>query len=292
MSIVSSPTSIRSKKAHGAREARGSKMLSPSTFRASYYITLRMRPDDAIPPLHESYVSYVPSGFRSHVTETVATLRELALMARDITAVVPDQVAPSSDVVVLVHGIFASAGVFRPMRRQLLASTSVKVASFTHAPGAGVERIARSLARLVDRIPKDCRVHLVGHSLGGLVSRWYVQELGGHARVAQTISLGSPFGGTEVARRFRFLVGADLGRTSPVLARLRARAHEHDVPHTSLVGDADVLVVPRESAVFPRGDVVVLPGRGHNSLLFDPEAITAVVDRVRRSQKTHDEHGK
>jgi triacylglycerol lipase len=244
-----------------------------------------MLPDDAIPPLYGSYVSYAPSSFRSRVTETVATLREVALMARDITPVVPAQVAPHTDVVVLVHGFFASAGVFRPMRRHLVTATGATVASFTHAPGAGIERIARSLARLVDRIPRDCRVHLVGHSLGGLVARWYVQELGGHARVAQTISLGSPFGGTERVRRLRFLVGADLCRTSPILARLRARAHEHEVPHMSVVADADAMIVPCESAVFPRGEVVVLAGRGHNSLLFDPESINHVVDRVRRAQK-------
>jgi triacylglycerol lipase len=242
-------------------------------------------PDDAIPPLYGSYVSYVPSTLRSRVTETVATLREVALMARDITPVVPVELDASDNVVVLIHGFFASAGVFRPMRSHLVNDTNAKVASFTHAPGAGIERIARSLARIVARIPASCRVHLVGHSLGGLVARWYVQELGGHARVAQTISLGSPFGGTERARPFRFLVGADLCRTSPVLARLRARAHEHDVPHMSVVADADAMVVPCESAVFPRGDVVVLPGRGHNSLLFDPESITHVVDRIRKHQK-------
>jgi pimeloyl-ACP methyl ester carboxylesterase len=240
---------------------------------------------DPIPPLYGSYVSFVPTTLRSRVTETVATIREVALMARDITPIVPLHATASDDVVVLIHGFFASAGVFRPMREHLVNDTSAKVASFTHAPGAGVERIAKSLARIVARIPHGCRVHLIGHSLGGLVARWYVQELGGHARVAQTISLGSPFGGTERARPFRFLVGADLCRTSPLLARLRARAHEHDVPHLSVVADADAMIVPTESAVFPRGDVVVLPGRGHNSLLFDPESITHVVDRIRRRSR-------
>lgn len=243
-----------------------------------------MSHDDSIPPLYGSYVSYAPSTFRSRVTETVATLREVALMARDITPVVPAELAPSDDVVVVVHGFFASAGVFRPMRSHLTTDTNAKVASFTHAPGAGIERIARSLARLIARIPNHCNVHLVGHSLGGLVARWYVQELGGHARVKQTISLGSPFGGTERARFFRFLIGAELHRASPILARLRARAHEHEIPHLSVVADADLMIVPCESAVFPYGDVVVLPGRGHNSLLFDPDSITTVIDRIRRFQ--------
>lgn len=236
---------------------------------------------DPIPPLFGP-----PSEptLRARFTETISTLREVVLMPRDIVPVMPVALGPADDVVVLVHGFFASAGVFRPMRRRLVEATGAKVASFTHAPGARIERIAKTLATLVERLPPGCRVHLVGHSLGGLVARWYVQELGGHRRVAQTISLGSPFGGTERARPFRFLVGADLHRTSPLLAQLRARAHEHDVPHTSIVGEGDAMVVPCESAVFPRGDVHVLPGCGHNTLLFDPTSIGHVVDRVKRVQ--------
>lgn len=205
-------------------------------------------------------------------------------MPRDLVPVVPVELCQEDDVVVLVHGFFASAGVWRPMKRALAQATGAKVASFTHAPGAGIDRIARSLANIVERIPRGCRVHLVGHSLGGLVVRWYVQELGGHERVAQTISLGSPFGGTERARPFPFLVGRELCRTSPVLARLRSRAHEHDVPHMSLVAEDDVLIVPTESAVFPRGEVVVLPNCGHNMLLFHDESIAHVVERVRSAR--------
>lgn len=222
--------------------------------------------------------------FRAQVTETISTLREVVLMPRDLVPVVPRQVRHEDDVVVLIHGFFASAGVWRPMKRSLVEATGAKVASFTHAPGVGIDRIAKSLARIVEKIPAGCRIHLVGHSLGGLVARWYVQEHGGHTRVTQTISLGSPFGGTERAHPFPFLVGRDLSRTSAVLARLRSRAHEHDVPHTSLVADGDIIVVPGESAVFPRGDVVVLPDCGHNTLLFHSESVSRVVERVQLVQ--------
>jgi pimeloyl-ACP methyl ester carboxylesterase len=222
---------------------------------------------------------------RAQVVETLSTLREVVLMPRDLGPVVPREAAHEDDVVVLVHGFFASAGVWRPMKQILSTETGAKVASFTHAPGVGIERIAKSLASLVEHLPAGCRVHLVGHSLGGLVARWYVQELGGHARVTQTVSLGSPFGGTARAHPFPFLVGRELGRSSPLLARLRARAHEHDVPHTSVVGDGDMVVVPRDSAVFPRGEVVVLPHCGHNTLLFHDESIAHVVERVQRVQR-------
>jgi triacylglycerol lipase len=243
-------------------------------------------PLDEIPPLFPTSLTSEAGKLRWRVSETIATLREVVLMHKDLAPVVPEQLCEHDDVVIFVHGFFATAGVFRPMRQRIVEETGSKVASFTHAPGVSVVRIATSLARIVDRMAKCKRVHLVGHSLGGLVARYYVQELGGHERVSQTISLGSPFGGTELARRFPFLVGRELTRTSPLLARLRARAHEHDVPHTSIVAEDDSMIVPRESAVFPRGDVVVLPNRGHNSLLFDAESIGAVTERVKLLQRS------
>ena len=200
-------------------------------------------------------------------------------MRKDLLPVLPRAYA-GDDVVVLVHGFFASAGVFRPMRARLEKEADAVVASFSHPPGFGVKRIAQQLADLVDRIPHGTRIHLVGHSLGGVVARWYVQEMGGHDRVAQTISLASPFSGTRIARPFRVLVGNDLHEESELLERIRARAHEHDVPHTSFIAAQDRVVTPTLSAKFDQGDAIVLDGRGHNTLLFDTEVIDQVVKRV------------
>jgi hypothetical protein len=211
--------------------------------------------------------------------ERVALLREVALVPRDLTEIVPEAGA-GDDVVVLVHGFLASAGVFRPLRARLERETDARVATFTHAPGVRIRTIAKRLARLVERLPRDARVTVVGHSIGGLAARWYVQELGGHARVAQTISLASPFGGIDV---LPLLVGADLRAQSAVLARIRARAHVHDVPHTSVVGAEDTLVAGVETACLGFGDVVVLPERGHNGLLFCERAAAVVIDRIREA---------
>lgn len=216
-------------------------------------------------------------------TEALATLREVSLMPRDIAPQLPS-INQGDDVVVLVHGFLASAGVFRPMRARLEQELGARVATFSHAPGARVVTIAQNLRRLMDRIPTGAHVHLIGHSLGGVVSRYYVQELGGHRRVTQTISLASPFGGAQVALPLRFFtVGADLHRESKVLRCLRASSQSHDVPHTSIVAGEDRLVSGLTRAVFPGHDAVILHGRGHNSLLYDEEVIRVVIDRIRRS---------
>jgi hypothetical protein len=142
----------------------------------------------------------------------------------------------------------------------------------------GILRIARRLAALVDRIPEGARITVVGHSLGGIVARWYVQEMGGRARVARTISLASPFGGIDVPPYF---VGNDLHEQSVLLRRLRDGAHRSGVPHTSIVGEDDTLVVGVDTASLGFGEVVVLPERGHNALLFCEKAAALVIERVK-----------
>ena len=82
----------------------------------------------------------------------------------------------------------------------------------------------------------------------------------------------------------RYLVGADLHETSPLLERLRSRAAEYDVPHTSVVAAEDRLVVGLKTACLGVGDVVVLDKRGHNALLFDEEVAGLVIDRLRQAQ--------
>ena len=156
--------------------------------------------------------------------------------------------------VVFVHGLFMTGAESVLLRRHLARELGARTHTFLYmATAEDPDLVADRLGRRVRALgvgtgagtdaaasAADGTVHLVGHSLGGLVVRWYVQELGGHERVAQTLSLGAPFGGTERARPFPFLVGRELSRTSPLLARLRARAHEHDVPHTSIVGEGDM----------------------------------------------------
>jgi hypothetical protein len=210
--------------------------------------------------------------------ERLALLREMTLVHRDLAEVVP-QARPGDDVVVLVHGFLATAGVFRPLRARLERETGARVATFSHAPLVGIRRIARRLKEIVDRIPRGTRITVVGHSLGGVVARWYVQEMGGHERVARTVSLASPFGGVDVPQ---LLVGADLHAQSELLACLRSKAHVCGVPHTSIVAAEDTLVVGVDAACLGFGDVIVLPKRGHNALLFCEQVAGHVIDRVKR----------
>jgi len=67
----------------------------------------------------------------------------------------------------------------------------------------GVDRQAEFVRRKVERLyrrhPGLGPLSIVGHSKGGVVAAYYVQQLGGWRRVRSVVALGSPFQGTWLA---------------------------------------------------------------------------------------------
>lgn len=215
--------------------------------------------------------------------EAAAIARQATLIYRDVRGARPMWVGGDRDVVILVHGLFATAGVLRPLRRQIESLTLAFTTSFTHPPGPGIARIAREIAQAVSAISGEARIHLIGHSVGGVAVRYYVQELAVDARVVQTISIGSPFGGTRPARLFPAPVGRDVAPGSALLSRLARGAQQRlVVPHVSIAGLEDH-VVP-SGAYLAAGDRIGVAGCGHNSLLYHPRVVSEVVRRIRHVQ--------
>jgi pimeloyl-ACP methyl ester carboxylesterase len=214
--------------------------------------------------------------------EAVAYARQAWLLRHDVTApVLPDEAADGDDVVVLLHGLLATAGVLRPLRVALERHPNVHCASITYAPGLGVADVGARLVALVDQLPPAVRLHLVGHSLGGVVARWYAEEAR-DPRLVQTISLASPFGGVAGAGVLGGWV-RDLEPQSAVLRRIRLG--DSGVPHLSIVASDDAVVRGPRSHALACGEVLVLEDCGHNGLLFHDDAIATVQRRVVASRR-------
>ena len=215
--------------------------------------------------------------------EAAAIARQATLIYRDVRGARPMWVRSDRDVVMLVHGLFATAGVLRPLRRDIEEQTGAFTTSFTHPPGPGIPSIARDVADAVRAISGDARIHLIGHSIGGVAVRYFVQELGSDRRVVQTLSIGSPFGGTKPARLFPAPVGRDIAPGSELLAKLARGARERlRVPHLSIYAHQDH-VVP-SGAYLAAGERLSVSGCGHNSLIYHPDVVAEVVTRIQRIQ--------
>jgi pimeloyl-ACP methyl ester carboxylesterase len=153
--------------------------------------------------------------------------------------------------------------------------------TFTYGPGFGVRDIAAEIAAVLARVPAKVRVHLVGHSLGGLAVRWYVQEMPCDERVVQTISVAAPFAGARGAWFYPGPAGRDMQRGSEVLERLSSTALGPGLPHLSIFGSADTAVAA--DTVFPVGERFVVAGAGHNTLLFDEAVVARIVEEIARA---------
>lgn len=227
-----------------------------------------------------------PSALEVAAREALAFARQGILMRHDLRApVIPEGVRAGDDVVVFLHGLFATAGVLRPLRAAVSRYPAVHTAALTYFPGPGVEAIAARLRGVLAALPAGARVHLVGHSLGGIVARYFALEAN-DPRVVQTISLASPFAGVPSAAWLGLDSGRDLHPKSRVLRRVRLHPRAGVIPHLSIIAGADTLIDAPVSHALPGGEVLVMEARGHNTLLFDAEVARAVVQRIleRRSR--------
>lgn len=209
--------------------------------------------------------------------EALALARQATLLHRDLGNVVPE-VSAGDELVLLVHGFLATAGVLRPLGDAIRRETGARIASFTHPPGVSVRYIAERIGDTLRALPPvPLRVHLVGHSVGGLAARYFVCMLGGDPRIAGTIAIASPFAGTRRAAGLPGSLMRELTPQSELLSCLRVRGS--DVPHLSIAGDRDVLV--RDGGCLAGSEGLVLEGASHNSIVYDPRTERAVIARIR-----------
>lgn len=211
--------------------------------------------------------------------EAVAWARQGVLMMRGRR---PRRFVPgeAERVVFFVHGFGATGPVFEPMRAYVEERLGVRTLDFTYGSFTSFHRVAERLAREIEeQVDPASRLDLVGHSLGGLLVRWYVQELGGASRVRRVITLATPHAGTRSARIAPGPLRQALLPDNPVVRRLhRGRHRANDVEHHALVAGSDMMVTPPASAAaLPDANVRWFDHIGHNGMLFEPEVLEAVV---------------
>jgi pimeloyl-ACP methyl ester carboxylesterase len=114
------------------------------------------------------------------------------------------------------------------------------------------------------------RIHVIGHSLGGLITRYYVQRMGGDAHVDTLITLGSPHSGTHAARLLPIPLIKQLRPGSDLMSELALPAPGCSTRFVAYWSDLDQLIVPQRNARLDHPDLevrnVLVHGIGHLSL--------------------------
>jgi len=176
--------------------------------------------------------------------------------------------------VLLVHGLVDNASIFSVMQRSLRRRGFAHVCGWNYSPLlTDVARGAADLGAHIERICQQTgydRVHVVGHSLGGLISRYHVQRQGGDRRVESLMTLGTPHEGSVLAHVGPTPLIRQLRPGSPVLRELAEPAPGVRTPITAVYSDLDQMVLPTRSGRCDHPDLaarnVLVRGIGHMSL--------------------------
>ncbi|MEV4330232.1 alpha/beta fold hydrolase [Streptomyces sp. NPDC049597] len=233
-----------------------------------------------------------------------ATALELAILAGHLvlypTGITPERplrrrAAPGAaqlpavraDVVptVLLHGFVDNRSVFVLLRRALARYGPHHVECLNYSPlTCDIRTAAELLGRHVEEIcarTGQREVDIVGHSLGGLIARYYVQRLGGDRRVRTLVTLGTPHAGTAFAP----IAGAhpivrQMRPGSSVIEELRMPAPGCRTRFVSFWSDLDRIMVPVETACIDHPDLLAqnvrVSGIGHLALPVHPAVAAGI----------------
>jgi triacylglycerol lipase len=182
--------------------------------------------------------------------------------------------------VVLVHGIFDSATIFKTMGSFLAGRGFQPLApSLTPSSGrAGLDDLALQLHDFVHtNLPNGESFDLIGFSMGGLVSRYYIQRLGGLNRVRRFITISSPHQGSYWACLIGSTACRQMRPGSPFLRDLNQDVKMlEQVRFVSLWTPLDLMIVPATSSRLNVGKEFVLPVALHRWMVFSRRSLRLI----------------
>jgi triacylglycerol lipase len=145
-----------------------------------------------------------------------------------------------------------------------------------------LEHIAEGLKQDIDEnFGPNEPIDIVAFSMGGLVSRYYLQELGGAQRCQSLTTLASPHHGTQTAWLYpskgaiqmrpgsEFL--SNLNQSEPALGKMSIVSYRSRL---------DLVILPSTNSIWNRAENIEHPSLLHPFLLTSPKVMRDIERRL------------
>lgn len=184
--------------------------------------------------------------------------------------------------ILLIHGIWDTTAIFNSMNTYL-SERGWAVYSLNLIPNdgrVGLDSLAQLIADFVTQTFDPSQpFDLVGFSMGGLVSRYYVQRLGGIDRIQRFVTLSSPHHGTLTAYALPLPGYIQMRPGSAFLRDLNQDAASlAKVNFTSIWTPFDAMIVPANSSEMPVGRQVKVNVWFHHQMVTHPQSLERLVE--------------
>ena len=177
--------------------------------------------------------------------------------------------------VILVHGVTDRPGRLAYMARYL-TRRGWKVLMPLLRPSNGsapIEKLAEDLKAFIDEntIANE-QIDIIGFSMGGLISRYYLQFLEGAQRTERFISISTPHQGTRIACLFP---GKGMHQMRPGSLFLQTLNKDLSslvsISCTSIYTPLDLIILPAKSSLFPLAQTTRLLIPAHPLMIYHPK---------------------
>lgn len=185
--------------------------------------------------------------------------------------------------IILVHGYAMNRANFLPLAWRLARAGLGPIFGFEYWSLGRVAASARQLGWFVDQVRAALgapAVDIVGHSMGGVVGRYYVAFAGGDGVVTNLITLGSPHAGTELSAIGVGHPTRELVLGSKLTARLAAAGPPRTTKLTVVWSHGDALVPAAHQPAIAAADTIVYDDLGHVALLGSRRVARDVIARL------------
>ena len=201
--------------------------------------------------------------------------------------------SPVATPVLLVHGYGANKSNWLYLTRYLHQAGFGRIHALNYNPLrddiAGLaERMVARAEELKAHVGVD-RIHVIGHSMGGIIARYAIQVLGLEG-VDVCITVASPHGGVRLARYGSLVAelgpfesGLELRPDSPVMVLLRSSARQLPTRFVAYYTNLDLVVPARRAMILePELDAtnILVKDHGHLSIVLSRRLASSVVDQL------------
>jgi triacylglycerol lipase len=186
--------------------------------------------------------------------------------------------------ILLVHGLMDTSHKMRKIASHL-RGLGWKVFDIDLTPNNGsarLEILAGQVADFIDRtFDPQQSIDLLGFSMGGLVTRYYIQRLGGIDRVQRFITISAPHNGT-IAAHFSMQPGCIQMRPEHEFVQDLNKDVDclNHINFTSLWTPFDLIILPPSSSQLGIGTERTIPAIAHPLMVSDPRTLNAIVDAL------------
>jgi len=174
--------------------------------------------------------------------------------------------------IVLVHGFISTGKIFFYIKKKLEAQGHKCFAPTLKPIDAkyGIEDLALKLNNyILNNLEADSKFVLIGFSMGGIICRYYLQELGGIKRVEKLFTISSPHHGSYLSY---FYPGKGMKQLRPRSEFLKSlNLFSYRTP-------LDLMIIPNNSSIWDIATNKRFVSIMHSSMLINSKLVKEILN--------------